>query len=101
MKILTSETFDESIKEKNNIIKFYADWCGPCKRLAPKLEDMSNDFTNLNFFEVNVEYETELASKFGVKGIPHIVHLDQEGKVVNQVVDSDINKILEMVNNIE
>ena len=101
MKILTYENYEIETKNKDNIIKFYADWCAPCKRLSPKIEAMSNDFPNINFLEVNVDESPELVKKFGVRGIPHIVYIDKQGQIQDQIVDSNVNKILEIVNNIE
>ena len=51
--------------------------------------------------EVNVDDSPELVKKFGVRGIPHIVYINKQGQIQDQIVDSNVNKILEIVNNIE
>ena len=57
--------------EKPCIIDFYADWCGPCKSVAPVLEELAKDFDGkLNVFKVDTEEQQELASVFGIRSIP-------------------------------
>lgn len=101
MENLTSENFEKQTKDKHSIVDFYADWCGPCKQLGPVLEAMSNDYDNVSFYKVNVEDSPELAARFGVRGIPHVMLLGPDQKIVDTVVGNDVNKILKMVNSIE
>jgi thioredoxin len=90
---LTKETFLNKIfnYEKNKewkfegdkpcIIDFYADWCGPCKVVAPVLEDLANDFDGkLDVFKVDTEAEQELASVFGIRSIPSFLFVPAEGQ---------------------
>jgi thioredoxin 1 len=54
-------------------LDFYADWCGPCMRMLPIIENLAQDedfVGKINFYKVNVDYESELAEKFSVMGIP-------------------------------
>ena len=86
MEHLTKETFLQKVfnYEKNTewkfagelpcIIDFYADWCGPCKMVAPILEDLSKDYRGkINIYKVNTEEQQELASVFGIRSIPSIL----------------------------
>ena len=67
--------------EKPCIIDFYADWCGPCKVVAPVLEELANDFDGkINVFKVNTEEEQELASVFGVRNIPSFLFVPATGQ---------------------
>jgi len=67
--------------EKPCIIDFYADWCGPCKMVAPILEDLSKDFEGkLDVFKINTEEEQELASVFGIRSIPSFLFVPLEGQ---------------------
>ena len=67
--------------EKPCVIDFYADWCGPCKMVAPVLEDLSKDFDGkLDVFKVDTEKEQELASAFGIKSIPSFLFVPAEGQ---------------------
>ncbi|MCU0474453.1 MAG: thioredoxin [Bacteroidales bacterium] len=90
---LTKETFKAKVfdYEKNKewkfegekpcIIDFYADWCGPCKMVAPILEDLSKDFDGkMDVFKVNTEEEQELASVFGIRSIPSFLFVPLEGQ---------------------
>jgi thioredoxin len=67
--------------EKPCIIDFYADWCGPCKIVAPVLEDLARDFDGkIDVFKVNTEEEQELASAFGIRSIPSFLFVPAEGQ---------------------
>ncbi len=63
------------------LIDFYADWCGPCRMMAPVLEEIEAEHPDIVVGKVNVDEEGELAAAFGVQSIPLIV-LMREGRVV-------------------
>jgi len=63
------------------IIDFYADWCGPCKRIAPIMKELATEYKGkIIFYKVDVESERELASVFGINSIPLILFVPVEGK---------------------
>ena len=63
------------------IIDFYADWCGPCKMVAPILDQLSTEYEGkLNIYKVDTEAEPELAQAFGIQSIPSILFVPQEGQ---------------------
>jgi thioredoxin len=63
------------------VIDFYADWCSPCKMVAPVLEELSGEFSDkLDVYKVNTEEEQELASVFGVRSIPSFLFVPLEGQ---------------------
>jgi thioredoxin 1 len=67
--------------EKPCIIDFYADWCGPCKMVAPVLEELARDFDGkINVFKVDTEAEQELASVFGIRSIPSFLFVPSDGQ---------------------
>ena len=67
--------------EKPCIIDFYADWCGPCKVVAPVLEELAIDFDGkINVFKVDTEAEQELASVFGIRSIPSFLFVPAKGQ---------------------
>ena len=89
--LLTKETFLEKVFnfEKNKdwkfegevpcIIDFYADWCGPCKMVAPVLEELSDEFEGkLNIYKVDTEVEQELAAAFGIRSIPSMLFVPKD-----------------------
>jgi thioredoxin 1 len=89
----------DSIVEKNEhvLVDFYATWCGPCRMLAPVLEELSEDLPELTILKVNVDEQPELASQFNVISIPTLVVM-KDGKIVNQSLGAKPkNQILAML----
>ncbi|MCG3148028.1 MAG: hypothetical protein PCFJNLEI_01470 [Verrucomicrobiae bacterium] len=82
---------------KVTIVDFYADWCGPCRRLAPELEKLANNDGEVALRKVNVDKNKQLAAKYGVRGIPHVIVFDKAGKNRGTVVGANIAGIKELV----
>lgn len=69
--------------DKPAIIDFYADWCGPCKIASPILEEISNEYAgDIYVYKIDTEKEKELASVFGIRGIPAFLYIPVEGQPV-------------------
>jgi len=67
------------------IIDFYADWCGPCKMVAPVLEELSKEYQGrLVIYKVNTDIEQELSSVFGIQSIPTILFIGADGEPMMQ-----------------
>lgn len=67
------------------IIDFYADWCGPCKMVAPVLEELSEEYKDrILIYKVNTDTEQELSSVFGIQSIPTILFIDAQGEPMMQ-----------------
>jgi len=63
------------------LVDFYADWCAPCKMIAPILEEISEEYAGLiNVYKVNTEEQQELAAAFGIRSIPSLLFVPKEGK---------------------
>ncbi len=63
------------------VIDFYADWCGPCKMVAPVLEELQGEYgSKLNIYKVDTEAQGELAAMFGIQSIPSILFVPKDGK---------------------
>jgi thioredoxin 1 len=90
---LTAETFKEKVfnyaenkewkfeGDKPCVIDFYADWCMPCKMVAPVLEELSQEYNGkMNIYKVDTESERELASIFGIQSIPSLLFIPKEGQ---------------------
>ncbi|MDR5588422.1 thioredoxin [Clostridium aquiflavi] len=85
-KILKVNEFDDAIKEGIVIVDFFADWCGPCKMLAPIFQELEEEMKDkVKFFKVNVDESGELASKFSVFSIPTMI-IFKDGKDVSTEV---------------
>ena len=82
-KVFNYETGSEWKYEGNlpAIIDFYADWCSPCKMVAPILEDLALEYSGrIMVYKVNTENEQELASVFGIQSIPTLLFIPKEGQ---------------------
>ena len=71
--------------ELPSIIDFYADWCGPCKMVAPILEELSDEYAGkINIYKVDTEAEQELSAVFGIRSIPSILFIPKDGQPMMQ-----------------
>ena len=89
MENLTVETFKEKVfdysadkdaewsfkGDKPAIIDFYADWCGPCKVVAPVLEELDGVYDGIDIYKIDTEAEVDLARAFGIQSIPSILFI--------------------------
>ena len=67
--------------ERPCLIDFYADWCGPCKMVAPILEELSSEYTvKLDIYKVDTEDQHELSALFGIQSIPSLLFVPKEGQ---------------------
>lgn len=87
MNIVTKNELEKILKDENVVlVDFFATWCGPCKMLAPVLEDLSQTYQGkATIVKVDVDKEQELAGQYGVMSIPTMI-LFKNGEVVKQVV---------------
>jgi len=81
IKILTEDNFDDFISSGNAIIDFYADWCGPCKIMAPHFEKASKEMKEVKFGKVDVDAESNLAGRFQVMSIPTTIFFKDKEQV--------------------
>ena len=86
MEIINTQNFKEKVSEGLVLVDFFADWCGPCKMLAPVLERLAEEFgEDLHVYKVNVDNDMELARAFRVVSIPSLFLL-KDGEVVNSTM---------------
>ena len=82
---VTNENFEQLLNaDKPVLLDFYADWCGPCRMVAPMIEEIANERDDIIVGKVNVDEQGELAQQFGVMSIPTLVVL-KGGEITNQV----------------
>ena len=82
---VTSENFNDVISNNETvIIDFYANWCGPCKLIAPHLEDISKE-KGITIGKIDCDAEMELANKFSIVSIPTLL-IFKNGEMVNKAV---------------
>ena len=71
---INEKEFDEKVNvNKKVIIDCYADWCGPCKMLAPIIEEVSQELSDCDFYKLNVDEANEVPKKYGIMSIPTIL----------------------------
>ena len=113
---LTKETFLEKVFDFENkkewefqgelpaVIDFYADWCGPCKMVAPIVEELSEEYDGkVDFYKIDTEAQQELAAAFGIQSIASLLFIPLDGKpqmaagalpkeTFKQVIDDELLK---------
>lgn len=96
---LTDENFDEGVARGVVLVDFYADWCGPCRMLAPIIEELAQEMSGkLTVAKVDTDKATSVAAKFEVTSIPTII-LFKDGNLVKRVVGlKDLDTLRSMVN---
>lgn len=83
---LNSGNFDETVKEGVTLVDFWAPWCGPCRMIAPVIEELAAEYEGkATIAKVNTDEEQDLAVKFGIRSIPSILFF-KDGQVVDQMV---------------
>ena len=85
---LTEKNFDETLASTEGVlmVDFWAEWCGPCRAIAPVLDDLAKESAGrVSLAKVNVDENPGLAARFGIRSIPTIL-LVKAGAVVDQVV---------------
>jgi len=109
--LLTKETFLEKVfnYEENNewkfegelpcLIDFYADWCGPCKMVAPIMEELSKEYAGkVNIYKVDTEAEQEIAGVFNIQSIPSLLFVPKEAQpqmAVGALPKESIEKVID------
>ena len=84
---LTDDTFDTALKgDKPVVVDFWAEWCGPCKQMAPHLEAVAEEFAEkVTVAKINVDENPMVAGKYGVRGLPTLM-LFKDGEMVDSML---------------
>ena len=96
---ITADNFNEEVllSDKTVLLDFWASWCGPCKMVAPVLDEIASERSDIKVGKVNVDEEPQLAAQFNIMSIPTML-VFRDGKIVNQSIGyrpkEDILKIL-------
>ena len=85
LKKLTSQNFESEINANTTLVDFYADWCGPCKMIAPIIEEIANERDDITVGKVNVDDDSAIAIKYGIVSIPTII-VFKDGKETSRIV---------------
>jgi thioredoxin len=85
---LTKETFASEVLQSLTpvLVDFWAEWCGPCKAIAPILDELADEYDGrVKFVKVNIDEQQGLASEYGIRAIPTLLVFDK-GQVADQIV---------------
>lgn len=94
---VTSQNFQQDVVESTVpvLLDLWAPWCGPCRAIAPVLEEMATAYAGrLTIGKINVDEEPQLAAQFGVRGIPTML-LMQNGQIVRTMVGAGPRAVIE------
>lgn len=99
MEIITSEQFEEKVlkNKKFVIVDFFANWCGPCKMLMPVLEEIDQEFDQVDIVKVNIDQDEDLAKKFGVLSIPTLIFFSNGEEVEKTIGYRQKSQIEEII----
>ena len=81
---ITNDNIEELLNSgRTLLIDFYADWCGPCRMVAPIVDQIAEEKTDIAVGKINIDEQPELAEKYGVMSIPTLIVI-KDGEVVNK-----------------
>ena len=85
---VTEQTFDEEVLTSDEVVvvDFWAEWCGPCKMIAPVVEELAEEYDGkIKFAKIDIDSNPNIASRYGIRGIPNLTIFDK-GEVVGQLI---------------
>lgn len=96
---LTTETFDQEVLQAGQtvLVDFYADWCGPCKMMAPVVEELAGEEPRVKVCKINIDEEMAIAQRYGVMSIPTFIAFKNGEVAGKQVGAMPKSKLQELV----
>ena len=85
VKEIEAKDFEESIKEGKALVDCYATWCGPCKMMAPIIDEVAKEIDSVNFYKVDIDNAPEVADQYEIFSIPTLL-LFENGELKNKSV---------------
>ncbi|EAS49068.1 MAG: thioredoxin [Aurantimonas coralicida] len=84
--------------DKPVVVDFWAEWCGPCKMIAPSLEEISNEMDNVRIAKVNIDENPDIAAQFGVRSIPTLMIFKNGEHADTMVGAQSKSKLVDWIN---
>ena len=100
---MTTQSFKEAMDNTKGllVVDFWAEWCGPCKMLAPVFEELEKDFPDVTFGKINVDEEVQAALENNVSSIPTLLFI-KDGEIVKRAVGfSPKDELVAMINEVK
>ncbi|MBO5414931.1 MAG: thioredoxin [Bacilli bacterium] len=96
---IKEEEFEEKVlkSDKKVLVDFYADWCGPCKMLAPVIDKLAEEVDDVSFVKINVDNAENVARSYGVMSIPALFVFENGEVVKNSVGFQSIDELKEFI----
>ena len=99
--ITTLEEFNKILSENTNVfLKFSAEWCGPCRALAPKVKKFSEKYENVKFLEADADSSKELVTNFKISALPTIIIFHKE-KLTARIEGANVRDIQEALEDLK
>ena len=95
-RVISSNEFQENVLNGNEVVlvDFFAEWCGPCKMIAPTIEEISNEMKGkAKVFKVDIDKSGDLAEKYEIMGVPTLI-IFKNGRAVDKIVGFQPKEIL-------
>ncbi|KAF0479758.1 thioredoxin domain-containing protein [Gigaspora margarita] len=98
--IQSMDDFDKQLEEAGDklvVVDFWADWCGPCKMMAPKFEELSKEYTDVKFLKVNTDDQGKISEDQNITALPTFRFFKNKTKLADDVVGANLTLLTERI----